>query len=151
METKERACGQEGCSGTYVPCPYNGYKQDRCAACARERRRMQQRRHAKEKYRNDAAFRERELERKRKLRNVTKKAEQSVEAEFAKTSLQAFSDVLTGLLAQLSDSDDARVVADQARLLGRRGQRLAIEGPLCRGGYPKADVEEIFPPRIEAG
>ncbi|NQZ48098.1 MAG: hypothetical protein HRT63_11310 [Erythrobacter sp.] len=154
-EAEVRACSAEGCGGTFVPCRYNGHKQTHCKACMEARRRMQQRNFAKVKYRNDAAYRERERERKRKSRQAAKTAEllaeKEKEAAAAARSLRAVTHVVTGLLAQFADVDDAEALTEHATALARRGRRLATAGCVVVGGHPKADVEEIFNPGFEAG
>ena len=153
MDKAEGAACCEWCGRGYERCAFNGHHQKYCRedSCVRERKRARQRPWYKNKYRSDPVFREAEQERCLKaLQARRQEAPSNADPTEKSPSAQMLFFILTGLLAQLADSDDAGALAETSRALGRRGQHLAVPMYSSTLGTPKASVEETFTPPSEA-
>lgn len=136
MARRRRTATCRRCGRKFRICRFNAHHQQYCLHpdCVTERRRERQRQYYKKKYRDDAGFRGAEQMRCRegaRRRRQEKGAETvaPVEAVFSSVNMDL---VTLGLLAQLNESSDQRVVEATARRLERRGRELTVSGGSAR-------------------
>lgn len=117
----------ELCGRSFRPDPHNADRQKYCTfpECVRERKRKRQRRWYAQKRASDAVFRDSENERCREANRRRRAADRAATSALPSVSSELLPDVLTGIIAQLTDATDPAHLDVSIRSYAARGQRLA--------------------------
>ena len=117
----------EFCGRSFHPCPRNAARQKYCthADCVLERKRWRQRKWYADKRAADRDFRNRENRRCREANRLRRAACRCASSAFSSVSPDLLPSVVTGLIAQLTDTTDPVHLDASIRSYAARGQRLA--------------------------
>ena len=120
----------DACGDTFHPDRYNGDRQRYCTGrkCVAERKRGRNRKSYTKRYHTDPGFAEKERKRcaeANRRRRAAARAARSPPPGPAPPSA-VLSDVLAGIVSQLTDTDDPVRLRSSLRRYERRGRRMAI-------------------------
>ena len=127
----------EECGKAFTVCRFNAHHQKYCGrkSCARKRRRRYQSEYQNRRYRSDETFREGQKRKSRKYMKMRRERESLAPAvadppivppESAVKGID-LSDVVAGVVAQLTAEDDPQVLAERLRGYASRGRQLCRE------------------------
>ena len=123
----------EECGKPITVCLFNAHHQKYCnrSSCVRRRKQRRQREYHNRRYNSDESFREEKRRKSRQYMRDRRRREKAalivLQADAVEISLL---DIMTGVVSQLTDEDDPRVIQERLKSYSVRGRQLCCCAPV---------------------